>query len=217
MSSTQEYTLPPLPYAYDALEPHISTQIMTLHHSKHHQTYITNLNKALALEASFTSLTSIPARIANQAAINFNGGGHINHSLFWENLAPASSSATDAAKSAPKLMKAIEAQYGGLEKFKEKFGAALLGIQGSGWGWLVKSVEGEGRLSIVTTKDQDPVGADVVPVLGVDLWEHAYYPQYLNGKAAYVENVWKVVNWQEAERRFDCGRKEVFEVLRGKI
>jgi len=217
MSSTEEYTLPPLPYAYDALESHISTQIMTLHHSKHHQTYVTNLNKALAADASFTSLTSIPARIANQAAIKFNGGGHINRSLFWENLAPAGSSATDAANSAPKLMAAIETQYGGLEKFKEKFGAALLGIQGSGWGWLVKSVEGDGRLSIVTTKDQDPVAADVVPVLGVDMWEHAYYLQYLNGKPAYVENIWKVVNRKEAEKRFEGGRKEAFEVLKGKI
>jgi len=139
---------------------------MELHHSKHHQTYVTNLNKALSAEATFTSLTSIPQRIANQAAIRFNGGGHINHSLFWENLAPVSSPATNAVKSAPKLSKAIEAQYGGLDKFKEKFNTALLGIQGSGWGWLVKSVEGEGKLQIVTTKDQDPVTADVVPIFG---------------------------------------------------
>jgi Fe-Mn family superoxide dismutase len=139
---------------------------MELHHSKHHQTYVTNLNKALSAEATFTSLTSIPQRIANQAAVRFNGGGHINHSLFWENLTPVGSPATDVAKSAPKLLKAIESQYGGLDKFKEKFNTALLGIQGSGWGWLVKSVEGEVRLQIVTTKDQDPVTADVVPIFG---------------------------------------------------
>ena len=140
---------------------------MTLHHSKHHQTYVTNLNKALSLEASMTNSTDIPARIANQQAIKFNGGGHINHSLFWTNLAPASSQEANPSQ-APQLSKALESEYGSLDTFKEKFGAALLGIQGSGWGWLVKNAE-SGKLDIVTTKDQDPVEPKFVPVFGVDM------------------------------------------------
>ena len=149
------------------MEPHISSQIMTLHHSKHHQTYITNLNKALATKVSLTSTTDIPTRIANQQAIKFNGGGHINHSLFWEHLTPASSQAANTNQ-APNLTKALDAEFGGLDNFKEKYGALLLGIQGSGWGWLVKKVE-SGKLDIVTTKDQDPVEAKFVPLLGIDM------------------------------------------------
>lgn len=188
---------------------------MTLHHSKHHQTYITNLNKALALEASLTSATDIPTRIANQAAIKFNGGGHINHSLFWENLTPASSPSANPS-SAPKLSVAISSAYGDLEAFKQKFSTALLGIQGSGWGWLVKDAE-TGKLDIVTTKDQDPVAATTVPIFGVDMWEHAYYLQYLNGKPEYVKNIWNVINWAEAEKRFAGGRADAFQVLQGKL
>ncbi|KAL9086997.1 MAG: hypothetical protein Q9165_006825 [Trypethelium subeluteriae] len=146
-SAPTEYTLPSLPYAYD--------------------TYVTNLNKALSLESSLTESTDIPSRIANQQAIKFNGGGHINHSLFWKSLVPASSPDADTS-SAPNLAKALDAEFGGLEKFKDKFGTALLGIQGSGWGWLVKGVE-NGKLDIVTTKDQDPVEARYVPVFGVDM------------------------------------------------
>lgn len=198
-----------------ALEPHISAQIMELHHSKHHQTYITNLNKALSTEAQNASSSDLPARIANQAAIKFNGGGHINHSLFWRNLTPANSSEADP-KSAPKLQKAIEGQWGSLDKFKETFSTALLGIQGSGWGWLVKNVS-DGRLDIVTTKDQDPVAPTVVPVFGVDMWEHAYYLQYLNGKAAYVQNIWNVINWKESETRFEGGRQDAFKALRAQM
>ena len=188
---------------------------MTLHHSKHHQTYVTNLNKALQSEASFTNATDIPARIANQQAIKFNGGGHINHSLFWENLTPASSQQAKF-ESAPKLGQAIDKEYGGLDKFKEKFSATLLAIQGSGWGWLVKNAE-KGTLDIVTTKDQDPVAATVVPIFGVDMWEHAYYLQYLNSKPDYVKNIWNVINWAEAEKRYGGGRADAFKVLQGKL
>ncbi|KAF2237101.1 manganese and iron superoxide dismutase [Viridothelium virens] len=214
-SAPTEYSLPSLPYAYDALAPYISSQIMTLHHSKHHQTYVTNLNKALSLESSLTESADIPTRIANQQAIKFNGGGHINHSLFWKSLVPASSPHADTSN-APNLAKALNADFGGLEKFKDKFSAALLGIQGSGWGWLVKGVE-NGKLDIVTTKDQDPVEAKYVPILGVDMWEHAYYLQYLNGKADYVKNIWNIINWNEAEVRFEGGRADVFQVLQSKI
>lgn len=188
---------------------------MELHHSKHHQTYITNLNAALKSQVAALKNNDIPTQIANQQAVTFNGGGHINHSLFWRNLTPSSSSAADPA-SAPKLSAQIKAQYGSVEDLKEKFNKSLLGIQGSGWGWLVKENE-TGRLAIVTTKDQDPVPATTTPVFGVDTWEHAYYLQYLNGKAKYVENIWTVINWQTAEERFAGGREDAFKVLKDSI
>ncbi|KAL4973402.1 Manganese/iron superoxide dismutase [Aspergillus desertorum] len=200
--SIQRYTLPPLPYAYDALEPIISTQIMTLHHQKHHQTYITNLNALLESQATALQTHNIPSLISLQQKIKFNGGGHINHSLFWENLAPYNSPATDITSAAPELKRTIEAQFGAVESFTMAFNAVLLGIQGSGWGWLVK--DSVGKLDIVTTKDQDPV-TGLVAIFGVDMWEHAYYLQYLNNKAAYVEGVWEVLNWAVAEERFKRG------------
>ncbi|KAL4871225.1 hypothetical protein BDV12DRAFT_206801 [Aspergillus spectabilis] len=202
--SEAKNTLPPLPYAYDALEPVISSQIMTLHHQKHHQTYITNLNAALAAQSTALSSNNIPQLISLQQKLKFNGGGHINHSLFWENLAPYNSPATEIS-SAPVLKGAIEAHFGSVENFIKTFNTTLLGIQGSGWGWLVSDVSGgKGKLEIVTTKDQDPVTGQV-PVFGIDMWEHAYYLQYLNNKAGYVEEVWKVVNWGVAEERFKNG------------
>ena len=150
---------------------------MELHHSKHHQTYVTNLNKALESLYTAVAISDVPSQISLQAALRFNGGGHINHSLFWQNLAPANSTAAKFS-SAPKLSEAIKKTWGSEEAFREKFNAALLGIQGSGWGWLVK-YEGEGgRLGITTTKDQDPiVGPGEVPIFGVDIWEHAFYLQ----------------------------------------
>jgi Fe-Mn family superoxide dismutase len=145
---------------------------MELHHSKHHQTYVTNLNNALKSYAAASD--DITAQIALQTAIKFNGGGHINHSLFWENLSPASS--PDAQPdSAPGLVAEINKVWGSLDAFKAAFGKALLGLQGSGWGWLVK--DGQQGLRIVTTKDQDPVVGGEVPIFGVDMWEHAYYLQ----------------------------------------
>ncbi|KXJ94826.1 iron/manganese superoxide dismutase [Microdochium bolleyi] len=212
------YTLPKLPYAYDALEPSISSQIMTLHHTKHHQTYITNLNKALQASAAANAAGNLVDAAAQLSAIRFNGGGHINHSLFWEGLAPASSADTQHATAAPELTRAIEAQWGSVEAFREKFTAALLGIQGSGWGWLVK--EGKASLRIATLANQEAVvegGPGVIPLLGVDMWEHAYYLQYLNGKAAYVENIWSVINWRTAEARFLGQREDVFAGLRASL
>ncbi|KAL2106015.1 hypothetical protein VUR80DRAFT_7415 [Thermomyces stellatus] len=212
--SIETYSLPSLPYSYDALEPSISTQIMELHHSKHHQTYVNNLNAALQSYSAATQSNDVPARIALQAAIRFNGGGHINHSLFWENLCPSSS--PDAKPdAAPTLVAEIEKTWGGLEAFKKEFAGALLGIQGSGWGWLVK--DKLGRLAIVTTKDQDPVVGGEVPIFGVDMWEHAYYLQYLNGKAAYVENIWQVINWTTSEKRFTGSCEDVFQVLKASL
>ncbi|KAF2101007.1 manganese and iron superoxide dismutase [Rhizodiscina lignyota] len=211
------YSLPKLPYAYNALEPAISAQIMELHHSKHHQTYITNLNNALKTLFTAAKDNDVPTQIQLQPAIRFNGGGHINHSLFWLNLAPHGSPETSFS-AAPKLGEAIKKTYGDEESFKKKFNAALLGIQGSGWGWLVKFENEGGRLGIVTTKDQDPVvGAGEVPVFGVDMWEHAYYLQYLNGKAAYVENIWQVINWATAEQRFNGPREDAFSALKASM
>ncbi|CZR46257.1 putative manganese superoxide dismutase precursor (sod-2) [Fusarium proliferatum ET1] len=211
--SVGTYSLPALPYAYDALEPSISAQIMELHHSKHHQAYVTNLNAALKNYATATSTNDIAGQIALQSAIKFNGGGHINHSLFWENLSPSSS--TDSKpESAPTLSAEISKTWGSIQAFQEAFKKTLLGLQGSGWGWLVKDTHG---LRIVTTKDQDPVVGGEVPIFGVDMWEHAYYLQYLNGKAAYVDNIWNVINWKTAEARFTGTREDAFKVLRASI
>ncbi|PYH99427.1 Mn superoxide dismutase MnSOD [Aspergillus ellipticus CBS 707.79] len=195
-----KYSLPSLPYDYDALEPIISSQIMELHHKKHHQAYVTNLNAALDAQASALDHNDITQLISIQQKLKFNGGGHINHSLFWRNLAPYDSPATKVDRSAPTLKAAIEKQWGSFQDFTQAFGAVLLGLQGSGWGWLVSSSK-KGVLEIVTTKDQDPV-TEPIPVLGVDMWEHAYYLQYLNNKASYVDSIWKVVNWEEAEHRY---------------
>ncbi|KAI1101549.1 superoxide dismutase [Jackrogersella minutella] len=213
--SVVTYSLPRLPYALDALEPSISKQIMELHYHKHHQTYVTNLNKALEISAKAGSEGKLHDAAAQLSAIRFNGGGHINHSLFWEGLAPPSSqeSKLDAA---PKLAKAIKATWGSFDKFKEVFGAALLGIQGSGWGWLVKEAV-TGQLRIVTLANQEAVVIGDTPLFGVDMWEHAYYLQYLNGKAAYVENIWKVINWKTAEARFAGSRDQAFNILKASM
>ena len=174
---------------------------MTLHHSKHHQTYITNLNNAIASYGTALSTNDIRTQLSLQSAIKFNAGGHINHSLFWENLAPTSSGSANITSAAPTIKKHFDTVFGGTAAFQERFKALLLSIQGSGWGWLVLD-PGSGALEMMQTKDQDVVPGNKVPLLGVDMWEHAYYLQYLNGKAAYVEAIWKVVDWRCVERRF---------------
>ncbi|KAF2814673.1 Asp f 6-like protein [Mytilinidion resinicola] len=188
---------------------------MELHHSKHHQTYVTNLNAAVKSQQEAIQSSDIPAQVSQQQAFRFNAGGHINHSLFWQNLAPASS-AEAKSSAAPKLLVKIKQTWGDEKAFLDAFKTTLLGIQGSGWGWLVKVQVGqEERLTIVTTKDQDPVvGKGEVPILGVDMWEHAYYLQYLNGKAAYVENIWNVINWKTAEERYLGKQADAFKALK---
>ncbi|KAJ7221288.1 manganese superoxide dismutase [Mycena pura] len=192
-------TLPDLPYAYDALEPYISKQIMTLHHTKHHQTYVNALNAA---ETAYAKASTPKERIALQAALRFNGGGHINHSLFWKNLAPAHAHGKGgrggALRDGP-LKELIVARWGSLEVMQKEFNAATLGIQGSGWGWLGYSLK-TNRLEIATTPNQDPL-LDLVPLLGVDIWEHAFYLQYLNVKPDYLNAIWHVINFEEAEKR----------------
>jgi len=190
-------TLPDLPYPYDALEPYISKQIMTLHHTKHHQTYVNALNAA---EQSYAKASTPKERIALQAALKFNGGGHINHSLFWKNLAPASAKGGNGGvlQDGP-LKQAIDRDFGSLDALKKEFNAATLGIQGSGWGWLGLNPTTK-RLEIITTANQDPLLTHV-PLIGVDIWEHAFYLQYLNVKPDYLNAIWNVINFEEAEKR----------------
>ncbi|KAK0493538.1 Manganese/iron superoxide dismutase [Armillaria luteobubalina] len=195
-------TLPDLPYGYDALEPFISRQIMELHHKKHHQTYVNALNAA---EAAYAKASSAKERIALQAALKFNGGGHINHSLFWKNLAPAHSEGKGNGGVLPhgSLKDAIEKNFGSLDVLKKEFNATTAGIQGSGWGWLGLNPTTK-RLEIVTTANQDPLLTHV-PIIGVDIWEHAFYLQYLNVKVDYLKAIWSVINFEEAQKRYDEG------------
>ncbi|OQE46459.1 hypothetical protein PENCOP_c001G08299 [Penicillium coprophilum] len=209
--SSQTYTLPPLPYAYDALEPVISKEIMELHHQRHHQTYINNLNAAFSAQVSATALNNVLTLVSLQQKIRFHGGGHINHSLFWKNLTPPNTTANDIS-AAPTLREAIITRWGSHEAFVKAFNNELLGLQGSGWGWLVSKGGVKGRLEIVITKDQDPVNEPDVPVFGVDMWEHAYYLQYLNNKAGYVEGIWKILNWVEAEKRYTAGAESLLKL-----
>ncbi|KAL9709105.1 hypothetical protein Ac2012v2_007455 [Leucoagaricus gongylophorus] len=192
------HVLPDLPYAYDALEPYISRQIMELHHKKHHQTYVNALNAA---EAAYAKTSTPKERIALQAALKFNGGGHINHALFWKNLAPSASEGKGAGgqiKPGP-LKDAIDAAFGNIENMKQQFNATTAAIQGSGWGWIGFNPSTQG-LEIVTTVNQDPLLTHV-PIIGVDIWEHAFYLQYLNVKADYLNAIWSVINFDEAQQR----------------
>ncbi|KAI9438170.1 manganese superoxide dismutase [Lactarius indigo] len=201
------HTLPDLTYPYDGLEPHISRQIMELHHKKHHQTYVNALNAA---EQAYAKTSTPKERIALQAALKFNGGGHINHSLFWRNLAP---SATEGKGHGGKLQDgplkvAILERWGTVEKFIQEFNTTTAGIQGSGWGWLGLN-PATGKLEIVTTANQDPLLSHV-PIIGVDIWEHAFYLQYLNVKVDYLKAIWNVIDFQEAERRYlDAGASKL--------
>ncbi|GBE89722.1 Superoxide dismutase [Mn], mitochondrial [Sparassis crispa] len=198
-AATGQHQLPDLPYRYDTLEPFISRQIMELHHKKHHQTYVTALNAA---ELAYAKASTPRERIGLQAALRFNGGGHINHSLFWKNLAGASSEGKGVGGSLRDgpLKKAIVETFGSLDAFKKEFNTTTAGIQGSGWGWLGLNPSNK-RLEIVTTANQDPLLTHV-PIIGVDIWEHAFYLQYLNVKADYLNAIWSVINFDEAEKRF---------------
>lgn len=196
------YELPPLPYAYDALEPFIDTQTMQLHHDKHHTAYVNNLNTAIEkhpelasrpLEALLRDLNAVPEDI--RTAIRNHGGGAWNHTLFWEIMAPNAGGTPGGA-----LAKAIEVAFGSFENFKAEFEKAANGRFGSGWAWLVKH---NGGLAILSTPNQDnPLSESMVPILALDVWEHAYYLKYQNRRAEYVTNWWNVVNWEEVARRY---------------
>ncbi len=194
------FQLPALPYALDALEPVISKDIMDLHYNKHHQTYVNNLNKALEQNAKAEKENDITKMIDLQGAIRFNGGGHINHSIFWTNLAPKDSGGGVLPTGA--LRKAIEDKWQSMDKFIETFNTQAGAIQGSGWGWLGYHKENK-LLRILTCPNQDPVSMlGYVPLLGIDVWEHAYYLQYKNARPDYLKSIWEVVNWKNVEERY---------------
>lgn len=201
MSEKKTYALPPLPYALNALEPEISGQIMKLHYEKHHQTYVNNLNQALEKYAEAEKTLDLPAQIALEPAIRFNGGGHINHSIFWTNLAPKDQGGGEPPQGP--LSKALETQFGSLEKFIEEFNAKTVAIQGSGWGWLGYN-KANNRLQICSCANQDPLSTQgLIPLLGIDVWEHAYYLDYKNVRADYLKNIWQVVNWRNVAERYE--------------
>ncbi|KAK0877558.1 Superoxide dismutase [Mn], mitochondrial [Friedmanniomyces endolithicus] len=191
-------TLPDLAYDYGALEPAISGRIMELHHTKHHQTYVTNYNTIQSQVTDALSTGDTAAAIALQPALTFHGGGNLNHTLFFENLAPKNQGGGQPP-SGP-LAKSIETHYGSFEKMKTQFVAALAGIQGDGWAWLVQDNE-TGALGIRQYANQDPVVGKFTPLMGIDAWEHAYYLQYENRKAEYFKEIWGVINWKVAEGR----------------
>jgi Fe-Mn family superoxide dismutase len=200
-----KYTLPQLPYELNALEPVISEEIMNLHYNKHHKTYVDNLNKAT--EQYETALKkaeqeNCPAElIALQSALKFNGGGHVNHSIFWTNLAPQGKGGGEVPTSGA-LLEAINRDFGSFDKFKEQFTARTVGVQGSGWGWLGYCKTNK-NLHIATCDNQDPLSTkNLIPLLGIDVWEHAYYLQYKNVRADYLKNIWSIINWKNVEQRF---------------
>jgi len=200
MADFTPFSLPALPYDFNALEPVISAEIMQLHYSKHHNAYVTNLNTALEKYHEAEGKGELAAMIALQQAIKFNGGGHVNHSIFWTNLAPVGKGGGEGPKG--ELLKAIQQEFGSLEDFIKKFSAATVALQGSGWGWLGFD-KANGKLAIATCANQDPLSTHgLVPLLGIDVWEHAYYLQYKNVRGDYVKNIWKIVNWKNVEDRF---------------
>ncbi len=201
------FTLPPLPYSHDALEPHIDTPTLQIHHGKHHQAYVDNLNKAIAgtphenktLEQLVASAGTISPAVRN------NGGGHWNHTFFWESLAPKA-----GGKPSGNIAQAIDQAFGSFDAFREKFNNAGLTRFGSGWAWLLVK---DGKLEVSSTPNQDNPLMDVAevkgqPVLGVDVWEHAYYLKYQNRRADYLAAFWNAVNWQKVNERFQAFSKK---------
>ncbi|MBK8683744.1 MAG: superoxide dismutase [Bacteroidetes bacterium] len=198
------FTLPALPYAHEALEPHFDTQTMQIHHGKHHQAYVDNLNKALdGSEHAGKSLEELMGMISKLSpAVRNNGGGHYNHSLFWQILAPNAGGQPTGA-----LADAIQSQLGGFDQFKTDFNQAGMTRFGSGWAWLC--VKADKTLCVCSTPNQDNPLMDIAdcpgtPILGADVWEHAYYLHYQNRRADYLNAFWSVVNWEEVGRRYDA-------------
>jgi superoxide dismutase, Fe-Mn family len=200
------YELPNLPYEYDALAPHIDKETMNIHHTKHHNTYVTKLNAALegnsdllskSIEDLVSNLDAVPE--AARTAVRNNGGGHANHSLFWTILSP-----NGGGEPTGELAEAINSKFGSLDKFKEEFAAAAAGRFGSGWAWLVVN---NGELEVTSTPNQDnPLMEGKTPVLGLDVWEHAYYLNYQNRRPDYISAFWNVVNWDEVSKRFSAAK-----------
>ena len=202
------YELPPLPYANNALEPHIDETTMMIHHDRHHNTYVTNLNNALKdhpqlssqpVEQLISNLSQVPE--AARTAVRNNGGGHANHTLFWEIMKPGGASAPSGA-----LAQAIDTAFGGMDGFKQQLTAAATGRFGSGWAWL--STDGSGKVAIESTPNQDsPLMEGRTPLLGIDVWEHAYYLKYQNKRPDYIAAWFNVINWDEVGKRFAAAKK----------
>jgi Fe-Mn family superoxide dismutase len=200
------FELPTLPYAYDALEPYIDKETMNIHHTKHHNTYVTNLNNALegnsallskSVEEVISNLDAVPEAV--RMAVRNNGGGHANHSLFWKILAPNAGGEPPGT-----LADAIKGKFGSYEGFKEEFTKAATGRFGSGWAWL--SVN-NGQLEVSSTPNQDsPLMEGKTPILGLDVWEHAYYLKYQNRRPEYITNFFNVINWDEVVKRFEAAK-----------
>lgn len=200
------YELPQLPYAYDALEPHIDKETMNIHHTKHHNTYVTNLNNALAghddllsksVEELIANLDAVPE--SARTAVRNNGGGHANHSLFWELLSPNGGGNPSGA-----LAEAIDSKFGSFDTFKEEFAKAATTRFGSGWAWLAVN---NGELEVTSTPNQDsPLMDGKTPLLGLDVWEHAYYLNYQNRRPDYIGAFWNVVNWDEVSKRYESAK-----------
>jgi superoxide dismutase, Fe-Mn family len=206
--SAAPFTLPPLPYPFDALEPHIDKRTMEVHHDGHHGAYVNNLNKALesAPQLAGKSLEELLANNCGivpdniKTAVRNNAGGHANHSMFWLIMAPKAGGQPQG-----KVAAAIQSVFGSFDQFKEKFNAAAAGRFGSGWAWLVKN--SSGGLEIISTANQDsPLMEGKFPVMGLDVWEHAYYLKYQNRRPEYIAAWWNVVNWPEVDRRFLAGK-----------
>ncbi len=197
------HQVPPLPYAFDGLEPHIDAKTMEIHHDKHHAAYVNKLNAALekhpdlqskSLEDLLTDLGSLPDSV--RGAVNNHGGGHLNHSIFWNNMSPNGGGSPDG-----ELASAISSSFGSFDEFKSKFSTAAAGRFGSGWAWLC--VDGAGKLMIKALPNQDnPLTEGLRPLLGLDVWEHAYYLKYQNRRPDYVTAWWNVVNWKDVAERF---------------
>ena len=200
------YTLPDLPYAYDALEPYIDEETMHLHHDKHHNTYVTNLNAAIekypelgekTIEELLSDMDAVPTDI--KTAVRNNGGGHANHSFFWEIMAPNA-----GGEPTGEIKEAINEAFGDFSSFKEEFKKAAAGRFGSGWAWLVME---NGKLAITSTANQDsPLMEGKTPILGLDVWEHAYYLKYKNVRPDYIAAFWNVINWDEVNKRFEAAK-----------
>ena len=205
LTTTAPAVLPDLDYDYSELEPVISGEIMSLHHSKHHNTYVTNYNVAMEKFLDAQAKGDVAAMVALQPALRFNGGGHVNHSIFWTNLAPPSKGGGGEPTGA--LADAITAQFGSFEAFKTQFSATTAAVQGSGWGWLGYD-KAKGEVAIATCANQDPLSlTGLVPLLGIDVWEHAYYLDYKNVRPDYLNAIWDVVNWSNVEGRLAAAQE----------
>lgn len=197
------HSLPPLKYDYGALEPHICTTIMQIHHTKHHQGYINNLKAAVEKLSEAEKVNDITAMNALLPAIKFNGGGHLNHTIFWTNMGPGVGGEPTGA-----IAEAINKDFGSFQSFKEKFSGASVAVKGSGWGWLGYCPKDD-KVAVATCQNQDPlqITHGLVPLLGLDVWEHAYYLQYKNLRADYVKAFFNVINWANVNERYEAARK----------